>query len=402
MAVVAGEMVDVGYNHPSIILWGLFNEPYAEYTTQITQLNATIKAKDSTRFTSIINNHITQQQNTIPDVFGLNYNLATSLSNVKTYNAEYYEGWVKWCYRGDTSTVNDAFLTGSLSENKHAIDRWSGSNNWTSIEAYSPGGNKPLAGGHMWCFIDYWSPFMDHPMGVLDHYRIPKKAYYTFRTAWTQKPDDYGAIGLTAAKIQLDADVTTLIADSTDLSRVIASVRDASGKCVFTSNTGITFLVTGPCDVFDTISTPRMTIAGKTAIIIKSKNAPGDITIKASSGALAPATITLKSIAADNSALLFTWPTISGVLVKADARIGFNVTVRQIGQSLRIEFLGNSASKARIALMTLQGKSLHCPAKVSGSLAVLDIRSVPSGCYCLCIGQNIKRNLFVNNPPKGG
>ena len=51
----------------------------------------------------------------ISDLLGLNYNLSTSLSNMRIYNAEYDEGWVKWGFRGDTNTANDVSLEGSLS-----------------------------------------------------------------------------------------------------------------------------------------------------------------------------------------------------------------------------------------------------------------------------------------------
>jgi len=149
------------------------------------------------------------------------------------------------------------------SENQYANERYT--LRWIPQILNNTGDTKPLAGGHMWCFIDYWSPCNvgNHCMGVLDHYRIPKKVYYTFQTNWrTGVTDDYPVVGLTPAKVQLEADVTNLVADSTDLSRIIGSIRDASGKCVW-SSAPIVFTVEGPADVFEGNPVTENAIAGK-------------------------------------------------------------------------------------------------------------------------------------------
>jgi len=54
-------------------------------------------------------------------------------------------------------------------------------------------------------------------MGVLDEYRIPKKSFYMYRYNWTGAPYDTFVVGSTPTHIQLDADLTTITADSTVL-----------------------------------------------------------------------------------------------------------------------------------------------------------------------------------------
>ncbi|MBN2035476.1 MAG: beta galactosidase jelly roll domain-containing protein, partial [Chitinispirillaceae bacterium] len=138
MNIVAREMVAEGYNHPSIALWGVFNEPKDNFQTQFNRINATLHGLDSTRPTAVYGSS-TQLTYVGADISGMNYELFPN-ANIRSrvagsFVAEYHEGWIKWCFRGDTSTRNDASLSGSLSEDCFANDRWSGTNNWTQILA---------------------------------------------------------------------------------------------------------------------------------------------------------------------------------------------------------------------------------------------------------------------------
>ncbi len=397
MNIVAQEMIDVGYNHPSIILWGIFNEPAGDNTAEFRRLNSTVKALDSSRYSAIINNHVSQTQNLVVDVLGLNYNLYPGSAIIgqvqRTYNAEYHEGWIRWCYRGDTNTTNDATLQGPISENRWAVDRWSGTNNWTAILAAYNGTTQPVpAGGHMWCFIDYWSPFMDYPMGVLDHYRIPKKVYCTFRTNWTGVPDDYPVVGLTPAKIQLDADLTTLVADSTDITRIVASVRDASGRCAFSSRS-VTLQISGPIDCFDSLT--RTTIAGKIGWVLKSKNTPGTITVIGISSGLVPDTVIIASVAPDSSALPFIWPASGVVPRRMGSRAENGFTVRQSTRLITVAFSSPRADAAELSLVTMQGRKAAAMVSVHRSTVTIDTRTIPAGLYCLYIKGTFAKKIVL-------
>ena len=79
-------------------------------------------------------------------------------------------------------------------------------------------------------------------MGVIDHMRIPKAVFYLFRKFWTGVSDT-GSDGVPVPKItpthlQLNADTGTLVADSTDVSIITASLRAANGLCVDNTDGG--------------------------------------------------------------------------------------------------------------------------------------------------------------------
>lgn len=358
------EMIDVGYNHPSIITWGIFNEPKNEFLTQLKVINDIAHGADSTRVTSISSNQPENNHNTIPDVVGLNYNLTTT-KNKKTINTEYHEGWVDWCFRGDKN------------EATYADTRWK---KWTAIN-----NSSTLAGGCMWSFNDYWSPFMDHPMGVIDHYRIPKQVFYKFRKEWTGKEMDLPVTGITPVKVELVADLTKLISDSTDIAKIEASIRDNTGKCVSTA-VDVTFEVSGPVDVFG----PKTlkTIVGKIAMIVKSTNTAGPITIKATSGSLEPATIELTSAPADTSTLFFPvgihnpWATSDGMMFRAPAISMSRGTIRLHCVSVK------AVALTEISLLNIQGKKLTVPVTESGATVSLDIKNIGAGVYILRINNN--------------
>ncbi|MBN1308305.1 MAG: hypothetical protein JXA18_10340 [Chitinispirillaceae bacterium] len=385
----AQAMVNTGFNHPSIIFWGLFNEAAGNFPQQFTALCNTIKGIDSTRFTAVVNNK-SQSANQTTDIYGYNYSNLPNWSNARYYNAEYHEGWMIACFRGDTinSTTKQECLVSTCylrSENDYATERYD--NRWIRDILSKTGDTKPLAGGHMWCFVDYWSPCNvgNHPMGVLDHYRIPKKVYYTFQSNWRSgTAGDYPVTSLTGTKVRLEADVTTLVADSTDLSRVIGSIRDASGDCVW-SSAPITFQVTGPADVFEGTPVTRNAIAGKIGIIIKSRKTPGAVTIAATSEGLEPATLTLTIAAADTSPLPFIWPSSAVGPRTPDALSNRQPVVRHTGRAIVVAFGAALAGTERISLLTIQGKLL--PSSVIRRATTLAVATdgMASGCYRLRI-----------------
>jgi beta-galactosidase len=381
------EMVRSAFNHPSIIMWGLFNEAAGNFPTQFTSLKNRIMSIDSTRFTSVINNK-EQTANQTTDVFGYNYSYIPSWTGARYYNSEYHEGWMYACRRGDTvatTTTKECFVTTCYlrSENEFAKERYT--DRWVRDILNNTGPTKPLAGGHMWVFVDYWTPnnVGNHCMGVLDHYRIPKKVFYTFRSAWTGEAADTFFTGTTPTHVQLDADLTTITADSTDITRIVASLRDASGRCVY-DNRPITLSLSGPVDCFDTLT--RTTIAGKIGWILKSKNRTGTITATATVSGLTPGTVTIQSVARDNSALPFIWPGNGIVLNKKEFFTEKTVRIRYSGHTIRVEFTKPVESSVKLSLVTPQGKTVYrqdCNAAVSTEIP---IRSLGAGIYYVMFG----------------
>ncbi|MBN2038129.1 MAG: beta galactosidase jelly roll domain-containing protein [Chitinispirillaceae bacterium] len=387
MTAAAKEMVAVGYNHPSIIMWGVFNEAplTTQFETRFKALHATIKALDTTRFTSNINNKWyptgSDAQNGATDIHGLNYAYPTDPVNIRLYNAEYAHGWERWCTRGATASSGNNY-----SEDDFAKLRWTGGDaitptvpdfGWVDFVDL-----PKLGGAHMWVFVDYWSANigLSHPMGAVDHYRIPKKVYYTFKTNWTGAADDYPANGLTAAKIQLDADVTRLVADSTDLSIIVASIRDASNRCVWASP-NVTFTVTGPVDVFEGNPVTRAAIAGKIGIVVKSRLTPGTVTVIATSGSLSQGTVTLTAVSPDNSPLPFIWPGTGAGPSRNAHGSPVPFSIRQGKGKIVVSFARHDHADALITLFDLKGKTIRCPARRSGRSVILDAGVLGKGMY---------------------
>ena len=272
------EMVSQGYNNPSIFLWGMFNEPYANFSSQFTTLSATIKSLDASRATITANNSLLGHEN-IPDVLGLNYKTISQFGDPNTathkyVTTEYFEGWNYFCARG-----NDC-------EAQFSKDGW---------QAYlETTNNQPLqhAGQFIWVFNDYhalWNP--NKPMGLVDEYRLPKNLYYLFREQFTGQAPDTAKAG-TATKLDLNADLVTLNADGSDFTVVSAAFRDHNGACI-KSTANVTFTLNGPARAFGDLIRPAA--GGKVAIIVQATTDPGAITVTANSPGLPEAQVSIES-----------------------------------------------------------------------------------------------------------
>jgi len=403
------EMIEVGYNHPSIFTWGLFNEPPASYNlpNQIPSINAVAHAMDSTRYTYIADNN---DQNpdivNAADIEGLNYNeLAGPCLNMvkRILNTEYHEGWHIWCYRG----CGSATLPGGnqkaddMSTLGYAQDRLS---LWKGLLAKNDRTNK-LAGATMWCFNDYWSEHSGgvNPMGVVDHMRIPKAVFYLFRKYWTGVPDSVPVPNLTPTQLRLDADTNSLIADSVDVSIITASLRGANGLCVDNTNLGtntdtipITFTVNGPANYFG--AGIGKLYAGKCALMIKSTNTPGTITITASGKGFTATPITIKSIAPDTSSLPFLTPIRFQGYTGSTTR---HLNIIQKKNRIVVSFQDKNDVVSDVRIINGKGEIIPCPFSLSNKSIIVNTKKLSTGYYLLSLGNktsgNITKKIFIAN-----
>ncbi len=391
---VVKEMIEVGYNHPSIISWGLFNEPKNNFSApnQVPLLNKTAHEMDSTRLTFMALNRRSSTFIFEADIAGLNYgkDLEGSISGRKarTINTEYHEGWLYWCFRGGE---ND-----NVQSNGYADERWK---RWIDIKNYS--GTNKLAGGCMWSFNDYWSPFMDHPMGVVDHYRVPKAVFYLFREKWTGVKGDYPEVGITPTKLELTCDMDTLLTDSVDISIITAALRDANGKCAFigkvnsqeqlVESTPITFTISGPADHFGDLTV--QSIAGKAPLIIKSKNTTGTIKIKATSSAysLTSNELSIAALKANTNQL----PWVTSIRNRIDLKTINNVFIKQTAQLLKIQFTAPMTKHTTLSIVNLRGQNVPCPITKTKTSAIMDIRACANGCYFLHVSEKHNKAQFT-------
>ncbi len=162
------------------------------------------------------------------------------------------------------------------------------------------------AGEAIWCMFDHGS----HAglnlarMGIVDYFRVPKRAYYWYRENYAGVPAPAWPGEGTPAKIALSADKTGLAApDGTDDAQILIALLDAAGKPVsaavpvtltivsgpgeFPTGPSITFSPPGKGDASDIVIRD-----GQAAIAFRSYHA-GQTLIRASSPGLTDATLTL-------------------------------------------------------------------------------------------------------------
>jgi hypothetical protein len=368
------EMIEVGYNHPSIMGWGLFNEPSAEFTGNITALNNQAHRLDSTRLTYMASNRGDLNIMKIPDMAGLNYLTAVNITVTplpqRLMNTEFHPGWTtSWTFRGD---VND-----NLTKIASAV--WA---DWQAVVA-----DAKECGGMLWCHADYNSPVTKNAMGAVDAYRIPKNTYYLFRKNWANVPydNDIPVTG-TATALNIKADTNTLVADGADCAFIYVTVRDAAGKCIHTgygstSTTTANFTVTGGATVFGGLAVKVN--GGKCALLIRSTTTPGPITVSVSSAGLTGASTTVTSVADAYSPDDYQF--ITPVISKAIPLILRNLSFVQTGNLLRIHTTSKVLTAKDISILNMKGQNVAFSVVAKDRELLVDTKKLASGPYVLCI-----------------
>ena len=234
-------------------------------------------------------------------------------------------------------------------------------------------------------------------MGVVDHFRIPKAVFYLYRKYWTGVPDSVPVPGLTPATLRLDCDTNSLIADSTDVSIITASLRAADGRCVDNTNVGantdtilVIFNVSGPANYFGG-DTAKL-FGGKAGFMIKSTNTPGPITISATALAngkeltanLVSTPLTIQSIQADTTSLPFLTP----VLQRGVAKTALDkVSIRQIKNSVIVSFPDKTVTGWKVRFATINGDVIDCPVSACPAGLSIATKRLATGYYVLRISN---------------
>jgi hypothetical protein len=387
------EMIEVGYNHPSIMAWGLFNEPWNEFTAQLTTLNDQAHRLDSTRMTYMANNNPGFNSITIPDIGGLNYLQISDITATppprRWINTEFHAGWgygdTVFAFRG---AAND-------DPGKIAGSYWA---DWLRVVA-----DTKECGGMAWCHADYNSPITSNPMGVVDAYRIPKSTYYVFRKNWANVPydNDIPVTG-TATTLNIEADTNNLVADGSDCAFVYVTVRDAAGRCIHTgygtaSKTTVNFTVSGNATLFGD-STVKVN-GGKCALLIRSTTTPGPITVSAYATGLTGASTHITSVADTYNP--DDYPFITPVISRAISRIEKKLAVAQRGRVLRIQAPLNGLRAGDISILNIKGQTIAFSVAAKDRELLVDTKELTSGSYVLCIknalnGKEYVRPFFIS------
>ena len=261
------EMIPQAYNHPCIIGFGYFNEPYqnqSDFSPYFAQMKAFADSIDPNlpKYYADCNCYDRAGAANLCTFFGSNYWAPSSIAGVTlpNMNTEYI-GFAA-AARGDT-----------LGENA-----WSDSA-WAQFSYYE--NQQPrVAGSFLWCLMDY------HPgdkRGYMDRCHVPKRGYYMFRKNLTNVADD-NCIPGTATRVSLEPDLTDLRADGSDFSRIVVAIRNDAGKCIYSGAsvtlklTGTSALLCGPATITE--------IAGKLGIVVRAGEIAGATEIVASSSGL--------------------------------------------------------------------------------------------------------------------
>lgn len=285
------EMIRIHRNHPSIIAWSMCNEAFFSAPDAMPGVRRLLRrmverthSLDTTRPAAVggVQRPLGKDRiDTIGDVAG---------------------------YNGDGATLPDFIEPGMpnmVSEyGSITADRpGSYSPGWNSLakdEAWK--GRKWRSGQAVWCGFDHGSIAGSHlgKMGIVDYFRIPKRAWYWYRNEYRQvAPPEWPKEG-TPAQIRLTASKTEGVqADGTDDVFLLVTILDAAGHEL--SNTPEVTLtrVSGPGE-FPTGRTITFTpgsdiriMDGKAAIEYRSYYA-GETVIEATSPGLEPTRISIR------------------------------------------------------------------------------------------------------------
>lgn len=263
------EMIEQGNNHPSIIGYGYFNEPYADFSSHYADMKAVADSINPMLPKYVTSNGLHDYNLQSIDFYGNQY-------------SDYPQDVPSLCteYLGFSSATR-----GDLNaEQTYAND---------ALGQYQTQMNDTRnAGGILWTFRDYWGfgdgggrgTLHDSHLGIVDQYFIPKRAYYAYRETVLGQTDSDDPVDGTATKVSLEPDLTYLRADGTDVSRMIVAIRDDQGRCI-DSNASVTLSLSGSsCTMFG--PTTVQAIAGKAGVVLRSTEEIGTTTISATSNGL--------------------------------------------------------------------------------------------------------------------
>lgn len=192
-------MVRRDRNHPSIILWSVFNEEPMQGTKNgyemVRRMNALVKSLDTTRpVTAAANGGFFTEKNVAHavDVIGMNYqsklydDVHKAFPNTPVISSEDGSAYM---VRGEYVTDKNKCLHDSY-DTQAAPWGETHRNNWKNIN------ERPfLASCFIWTGFDYrgepqpyvW-PAAGASFGIMDQCGFPKAAFYIYQAQWTVKP----------------------------------------------------------------------------------------------------------------------------------------------------------------------------------------------------------------------
>lgn len=289
------EMILIHRNHPSIVAWSMCNEAFFSAPSTMSGVRRLLKRMvdlshrlDPTRPAAVggAQRPLGEERiDRIGDIAGYNGDGATQpdfqrpglpsvVSEYGSVTAErpgkYAPGW------GDLNVD----------------DGWKGKD-WRS-------------GQVIWCGFDHGSIAGSAlgKMGIIDYFRLPKRAWYWYRNEYRQVPPPTWSVDGTPSRLHLEASCTKgILADGTDDVHLVVTVQDTAGHHLTEAPPVKLRVVSGPGEfptgrsiLFQKDSDIRI-MDGQAAITFRSYYA-GKTVIEASSPGLQPAQVELHFIGA--------------------------------------------------------------------------------------------------------
>ncbi|HAJ80065.1 MAG TPA: hypothetical protein DCO75_09870, partial [Fibrobacteres bacterium] len=392
------EMVLDGYNHPSIYVWGLFNEPSEttlddNFTIENNIIHALDPVAGSGRVTAIANYQGLSSKYG-GDIMCVNYSYdyTTSLPllNTEAYgdasDASLFGSWTRLYIRGSSMEM-DITSTGETAHEDSCLQTYY----WKTTDK--------LAGSHFWCFMDYNSNRNSTGyQGIVDRLWLPKNIYFRFRKSLTGVATDYWQKG-TPTKIDLAADITSLKADGSDISLITATLRDDNGKCMHTDcNIAFTISPATAGTLFpDTGSTYGTSVTvpvrgGRTGVLLRTTTTPGSITVTATPGnSLAAASMTLQSVTATESYYEGDVPVVKK-LVNSAVKTDLKLRTRYSGNNIIIT--SPFAEEKTLHIVNCRGETVASYRLKKGGFLVIDRRTTGEGIY-YAVCNDAGRRIFA-------
>jgi beta-galactosidase len=232
------EEIRIFRNHPSIIVWSMCNEPFftdkatlPKVRNLLTELVALSHQLDPTRPAAI---------------GGCQRGGLDKLGDVAGYNGD---GARLFMNPGITSVVTEYGSVRAIRPGKYDPG-WgdlSRARGLDKILTY-PWEFPWRSGQALWCCFDHGSiAGLEGQTGIVDYFRLPKRAWYWYRNAFAHVPPPAWPEPGIAAALRLTADKTTIAdTDATDDVQLVVTVLDAAGKPISNSPPVELSIISGP------------------------------------------------------------------------------------------------------------------------------------------------------------
>ena len=278
------EMIRIHRNHPSVVIWSMSNEvefvdgSVAEKNRALLRkMIAVTHAEDSTR-RAAVGGAWGEDWVTIGDVNG-------------------YNGGEAWMSTSPGFPTMQTEYGSCVEETRPGT--YGGCYGTLVLENGLPVKYPWRSGISIWCGFHHGSNVNTGAMGMIDHARLPLRRYFYYRNLYAGIAPPVWPVSGTPARLKLTCDNDTITDDGRSDCQLTVQVQDASGAwltsspdIMLTDKSGLGVFPTGSSIAFTGGAKEKGVLDGMAAIEYRSYNA-GTATVEATSGNLAPASVTV-------------------------------------------------------------------------------------------------------------